>query len=83
MLDKQDLKNIAKIILSGLLAGLIIGMFANISEQAEVIEQLETELTETQQHLNIANDQLKQINMRNEAIYYINQLEKEMTEPNE
>lgn len=83
MLDKQDLKNVAKIILSGLLAGLIIGMFVSISEQTETIEQLETELVETREQLNVANDQLKQINMRNEAIYYINQLEQGMNEVDE
>lgn len=83
MLDKQDLKNVAKIILSGLLAGLIIGMFVSISEQTETIEQLETELVETREQLNVANDQLKQINMRNEAIYYINQLEQGMNEADE
>lgn len=83
MLDKQDLKNVAKIILSGLLAGLIIGMFVSISEQTEAIEQLETELVETREQLNVANDQLKQINMRNEAIYYINQLEQGMNEADE
>lgn len=83
MLDKQDLKNVAKIILSGLLAGLIIGMFVSISEQTGTIEQLETELVETREQLNTANDQLKQINMRNEAIYYINQLEQGMNEVDE
>ena len=83
MLDKQDLKNVAKVILSGLLAGLIIGMFVSISKQTETIEQLETELVETREQLNIANDQLKQINMRNEAIYYINQLEQGMNEVDE
>ena len=83
MLDKQDLKNVAKIILSGLLAGLIIGMFVSISEQTGTIEQLETELVETREQLNAANDQLKQINMRNEAIYYINQLEQGMNEVDE
>ena len=40
-------------------------------------KQLKQELSETQEQLLISNDQLKQINMRNEAIYYINELNRQ------
>jgi uncharacterized protein (DUF3084 family) len=77
MLDREDWVNIIAIVLGTLVTGVLLGLFINTSEQRDTIEQLETELVETREQLNIANDQLKQINMRNEAIYYIKQLEEQ------
>ena len=77
MLNREDWGNIIAIALGALVTVVLLGLFTNTLEQRDTIEQLETELVETQEQLNIANDQLNQINMRNEAIYYIKQLEEQ------
>lgn len=54
----------------------ITGLFAGITtEQGNKISELEQELQETQEQLLISNDQLKMIEMRNEAIKYMEEEE--------
>lgn len=51
--------------------GIIVGQAIRNFEQEIIIEELETELSEIQEQLHISNDQLKMIEMRNEAEKYI------------
>lgn len=53
-----------------------IGIGLPISQQ-QTIRELQQQLNETQEQLHISNDQLKQIYMRQEAEYYMNQMEEE------
>lgn len=78
-MTKENWKDIGKIVLMSIVLGFVAGVIASNIELAKTNKQLETELVETQEQLNISNDHLKQINMRNEAIYYINQLEQQGT----
>lgn len=64
-----------KIIVAVFTIGLIIGLTVKIYEQTELIETLTNDLRETQEQLLISNDQLKQIEARNEAIKYIEEAE--------
>lgn len=64
-----------KIIVAVFTIGLIIGLTVKIYEQTELIETLTNDLRGTQEQLLISNDQLKQIEARNEAIKYIEEAE--------
>lgn len=60
----------------GVVALLIVVLAVNADLKIEK-NRLEQQLSDTQEQLLISNDQLKQINMRNEAIYYMNELNRQ------
>lgn len=64
-----------KIIVAAFTIGLIIGLTVKNYEQTKLIETLTNDLRGTQEQLLISNDQLKQIEARNEAIKYIEEAE--------